>query len=249
VVTHVSAAEVVVDGVRYGLRPPAEEPPLDEGTLIWPLMTAWHEPVVRPGDSVAPRALLARGVTRIYFQANIKVFTALVFAAAIFMGVGMAAVYKHIPTYFPGDVGTVGGLVGVLGGLGGFVGPILFGYLLEWSGIWTTSWMVLWALAVASLLWMHLVIRRMTRVRTAEIATHIEERGTPIPLPLRVWCPVHAVEAVVRIVVMAEASPPQLRSCSLFPDRDDAPPCEGRCVVAGESVGAAPRPGEPAAKP
>jgi NNP family nitrate/nitrite transporter-like MFS transporter len=53
----------------------------------------------------------------------------------------MAAVYKHIPTYFPHDVGVVGGIVGVLGGLGGFFFPILFGYLLQASGIWTTCWL------------------------------------------------------------------------------------------------------------
>ena len=34
------------------------------------------------------------------------------------MGIGKAAVYKHIPDYFPQDVGGVGGIVGVLGGLG-----------------------------------------------------------------------------------------------------------------------------------
>jgi len=30
-----------------------------------------------------------------------------------------------------------------LGGLGGFFCPILFGYLLTASGVWTTCWMLL----------------------------------------------------------------------------------------------------------
>ena len=60
-------------------------------------------------------------MTNIYFQANVWVFTALVFIIGIMMGIGKAAVYKHIPEYFPRDIGVVGGIVGVLGGLGGFI--------------------------------------------------------------------------------------------------------------------------------
>ena len=43
------------------------------------------------------------------------------------MALGKAAVYKHIPVYYPKNVGAVGGLVGMIGGLGGFVLPIAFG--------------------------------------------------------------------------------------------------------------------------
>ena len=45
------------------------------------------------------------------------------------MSLGKAAVYKHIPVYYPNHVGAVGGLVGMIGGLGGFVLPIAFGVL------------------------------------------------------------------------------------------------------------------------
>ena len=55
-------------------------------------------------------------------------------------GIGMGAVYKYIPDYFPEEVGVVGGMVGVLGGLGGFFCPIIFGYLLEGTGLWTSCW-------------------------------------------------------------------------------------------------------------
>ena len=67
------------------------------------------------------------------------------------MGLGMAAVFKHIPDYYPGSVGVVGGIVGVLGGLGGFFLPILFGSLLKWSGIWTTCWLLLAAVTEVNL--------------------------------------------------------------------------------------------------
>lgn len=230
-VTAVGPDAVEVDGLRYPLRSRKLAEPAREGTLVWPTSASWQEPVVQPGDVVAKRDLLARGVTHIYFQANIKVFTGLVFLVAGFMGLGMAAVYKHIPTYFPRDVGTVGGIVGVLGGLGGFAGPILFGYALQWTGIWTTNWMFLFVLSVACLAWMHAVIRRMMNVRAPEVATHIDERGTPIPLALTVLCPVHGVEARVRVFVTPQDGVPRLAECSLYAGRGAAVPCDARCVV------------------
>ena len=44
-------------------------------------------------------------------------------------GLGSAAVYKHVPVYYPDNVGSVGGLVGMIGALGGFVLPIVFGFM------------------------------------------------------------------------------------------------------------------------
>ncbi len=178
-VTAVAEDAVEVDGVRYPVRTREPGDAEREGTLIWPTTATWQVPIVRPGDQVAKRALLAQGITHIYFQANMWVFTGLVMVVGILMGIGMAAVYKHIPTYFPRDVGTVGGIVGVLGGLGGFTGPILFGYLLEWTGIWTTSWMFLFALSLVCLVWMHSVVRRMMNARAPDVATEIDEPGAP----------------------------------------------------------------------
>ena len=230
-VTMVTEEAVEVDGVSYPLQSRELGAPAREGALILPTTASWQEPVVGLGDQVAKRGLLARGITHIYFQANMGVFTGLVFIVAILMGIGMAAVYKYIPTYFPGDVGTVGGIVGVLGGLGGFTGPILFGYLLEWTGIWTTSWMFLFLLSVVCLVWMHTVIRRMMNARAPDVATHIDERGTAIPVLLRVRCPLHGVDARVRVMVSAGRRLPTVAECSLFPGHEGGPPCGGRCVV------------------
>ncbi|HEX5659519.1 MAG TPA: MFS transporter, partial [Polyangiales bacterium] len=58
-------------------------------------------------------------------------FFLLIEVIALGMGVGKASVYKYIPSYYPRDVGAVGGIVGTLGGLGGFVLPLGFGYLEE----------------------------------------------------------------------------------------------------------------------
>ncbi|MBM2832781.1 MAG: transporter [Dehalococcoidia bacterium] len=176
-VVSVSPNEIVVGSDRFALVPKPDNPGPNEreGTRVLPTSSSWQEPVVQPGDKVQRRQLLARGVTHIYFQANVWIFTALVFAAGIMMGIGKSAVYRHIPDYFPTDVGVVGGIVGVLGGLGGFVGPIIFGYLLKGTGVWTTSWMFLLLLSVVCLAWMHVVIQRMMRRKQPALVRQIEE--------------------------------------------------------------------------
>ncbi len=176
-VTAVSGSEVQVGSRSYELRPaPVATLERDEGNLVFPTTTFWHEPVVRVGDEVQRRELVAKGVTHIYFQANVWIFTGLVFVAGIMMGIGKAAVYRHIPDYFPADVGVVGGMVGVLGGLGGFVGPVIFGYLLRGTGIWTTTWMFLALVSVTCLVWMHLVIQRMMRRQAPGLIRELEEQ-------------------------------------------------------------------------
>jgi len=106
------------------------------------------------------------------------------------MGIGKAAVYKHIPDYFPHDVGVVGGIVGVLGGLGGFVCPIIFGYLLRGTGIWTTCWMFFALLAAACLFWMHLVVQRMMREKAPTLMRQMDDRSAHADVSLREYQPV-----------------------------------------------------------
>ena len=90
-------------------------------------------------------------------------FTILTFVLGFFMSLGKAAVYKHIPVYYPENVGSVGGMVGMIGGLGGFILPIMFGVLNDLTGVWTSCFMLLFVLVSCSMLWMHFAIRRMER--------------------------------------------------------------------------------------
>ena len=96
-------------------------------------------------------------------------FVVLVFVLGFFMSLGKAAVYKHIPVYYPDRVGAVGGLVGMIGGLGGFVLPILFGVLNDLTGVWQSCFMALFALTVVALVWMHMSIRAMERAEVGGI--------------------------------------------------------------------------------
>ena len=163
-VTEVSPSVVVVGDRRYVLE---EEDTslddLDDQMVVFPTKISWQEPAVEVGQQVARRELLASGITKIYFQANVWIFAFFVVLLGSVWGVGKAAVYKHIPDYFPEEVGVVGGMVGVLGGLGGFFCPIIFGYLLDWTGLWTSCWMFMWVISCVCLFWMHNVIQSMER--------------------------------------------------------------------------------------
>ena len=90
-------------------------------------------------------------------------FVIAIFVLGFFMSLGKAAVYKHIPVYYPDHIGSVGGLVGMIGGLGGFILPISFGVLLDLTGIWTSCFALLFGIVLVALLWMHFSVRAMER--------------------------------------------------------------------------------------
>lgn len=94
---------------------------------------------------------------------NPIVFIVAIFALGFVMSLGKAAVYKHIPMYYPGSVGPVGGMVGMVGGLGGFVLPIAFGALKDATGYWPSCFMLMFAIVILLLGWMHVSIRELQR--------------------------------------------------------------------------------------
>ena len=103
------------------------------------------------------------GLIRFRMSTPLRLFVALTFVLGFFMSLGMAAVYKHIPSYFPTSVGVVGGLVGMFGGLGGFFLPVIFGAVNDLSNIWTTAFMALFGVVSICLLWMHIVVLRLAQ--------------------------------------------------------------------------------------
>lgn len=103
------------------------------------------------------------------FGITLPVFIVLTFVLGFFMSLGKAAVYKHIPVYYPQHVGSVGGVVGMVGGLGGFILPIVFGALNDIIGVWTSCFMLLFGIVMVALIWMHLAIRRMELQKLPEL--------------------------------------------------------------------------------
>ncbi len=108
------------------------------------------------------------------WSVNVWLFTILVFAIGCAMGVGKAAVYKHIPEYFPRDVGAVGGLVGSLGALGGFVFPPLFAYATGITGMPQSTFFVLFLVTAAAMTWMHITVVKILHQASPELQHKFE---------------------------------------------------------------------------
>ena len=114
-------------------------------------------------------------------RVTLPVFIVLIFVLGFFMSLGKAAVYKHIPVYYPDHVGAVGGLVGMIGGLGGFILPVAFGILNDLTHIWTSCFMLLFALVATALTWMHFAITIMDRKTHPQLKepAYLPELGEP----------------------------------------------------------------------
>ena len=95
---------------------------------------------------------------------NVYVFTALMFLLGIAWAFGKASVFKYISDDYSHNIGAISGIVGLAGGLGGFVLPILFGALLDLTGIRSSAFMLMYGVVWVSLIWMY-----WTEVRKTEL--------------------------------------------------------------------------------
>ncbi|MBA5638416.1 NarK/NasA family nitrate transporter [Duganella sp. LX20W] len=86
-------------------------------------------------------------------------FTGLLFIVGTAMAVGKASVFKFIADDFSDNIGAVSGVVGLAGGLGGFILPIMFGALVDLTGVRSSAFMLLYGTVCVSLVWMHFSFR------------------------------------------------------------------------------------------
>lgn len=96
-----------------------------------------------------------RGELTLQLGLNVWVFTTLLFVVGIAWGFGKASVFKYIGDEYPHNIGVISGIVGLVGGFGGFLFPILFGLLVDFTGINSTIFMLLFAVTCWSLIWMY----------------------------------------------------------------------------------------------
>ena len=114
------------------------------------------------------------GPKTFHFGLNVYVFTALMFVLGIAFAFGKASVFKYISDDYTGNIGTISGVVGLAGGLGGFVLPIMFGALMDLTGIRSSAFMLMYGVVWVSLIWMY-----WTEVRRSEI---MGKNATPFSL-------------------------------------------------------------------
>jgi NNP family nitrate/nitrite transporter-like MFS transporter len=95
---------------------------------------------------------------------NVWTFTLLMFIMGMAWAFGKASVFKYISDDYPRNIGVISGVVGLAGGLGGFVLPIMFGALVDLTGIRSSCFMLMYGVVWVSLIWMY-----FTEVRRAEV--------------------------------------------------------------------------------
>jgi NNP family nitrate/nitrite transporter-like MFS transporter len=92
-------------------------------------------------------------------------FTIIMFTLGIAFAIGKASVFKYISDDYPHNIGVVSGVVGLAGGMGGFVLPIMFGALVDLTGVRSSAFMLMFGVVWVSLMWMY-----FTEVRPLNVA-------------------------------------------------------------------------------
>jgi len=86
---------------------------------------------------------------------NVWAFTVILFTMGVAFAIGKASVFKYISDDYPHNIGVISGVVGMAGGLGGFFMPILFGALVDLTGIRSSAFMLMFGIVWVSLMWMY----------------------------------------------------------------------------------------------
>jgi MFS transporter, NNP family, nitrate/nitrite transporter len=107
---------------------------------------------------------------------NPTLFTIIMFTMGIAFAIGKASVFKYIADDYPQNIGVVSGVVGLAGGMGGFILPIMFGALVDLTGVRSSAFMLMFGIVWVSLMWMY-----FTEVRPMSLA---QARKHPEPARL-----------------------------------------------------------------
>lgn len=104
------------------------------------------------------------GPATFHIGLNLYAFTALMATVGVAWAFGKASVFKYIANDYPHNIGVVSGVVGLTGGIGGFLLPIMFGALMDFTGIRSSCFMLMYGVVWVSLIWMYI-----TEVRRIEV--------------------------------------------------------------------------------
>jgi NNP family nitrate/nitrite transporter-like MFS transporter len=102
-------------------------------------------------------------------------FTIIMFTMGIAFALGKASVFKYISDDYPKNIGVISGVVGLAGGMGGFLMPIMFGALVDLTGIRSSAFMLMFGVVWVSLMWMY-----WTEVRPLAVSQEDKRAGEPV---------------------------------------------------------------------
>lgn len=115
--------------------------------------------------------ITVKGPQTFHIGLSATMFTIVMFTMGVAFAIGKASVFKYISDDYPHNIGVISGIVGLSGGLGGFLMPIMFGALLDLTGVRTSAFMLMFGVVWVSLIWMY-----WTEVRPVKISRHHERQ-------------------------------------------------------------------------
>lgn len=114
---------------------------------LWAALFAVIGTLVRPvggylSDKIRPMSLLRYDFILIIIAAVVLgifletkgIFTTIIVALAVLVGLGNGIIFKMVPFVSSGNTGAVTGFVGAMGGLGGYFPPIILGLIKQMTG-------------------------------------------------------------------------------------------------------------------
>jgi len=130
----------------------------------WVMWVSWICLFLLSYPQTAFTIVTLTGPKTFHLGLNVYAFTGLMFLLGVAFAFGKASVFKYIADDYPRNIGTISGIVGLAGGLGGFVLPIMFGALVDLTGIRSSAFMLMYGVVWVSLIWMY-----WTEVRGIEV--------------------------------------------------------------------------------
>lgn len=129
----------------------------------WVLWVAWIALFLLSYPQTQVIVDTVRGPAAFHIGVPLQLFLPLLFVLGGALAFGMASTFKYLGDDFPDNLGIVTGIVGLAGGLGGFLLPILWGLILDWLGIRSSAFMLLYGIV-----WVSLILIYFTEVKRVD---------------------------------------------------------------------------------
>ena len=144
----------------------------------WVLWAAWVSLFLLSYPQTEFTIQTVRGAASFHLGLPAWLATALLFVLGTAFACGMASTFKYVSDDFPANMGIVSGIVGMAGGLGGFLLPILFGVTLDWLGVNSSCFMLLYGIVWVSLILIYVTeVRRMPVMSTSRFPLKVNTAG------------------------------------------------------------------------